>query len=906
MHGEISKTPWAEQAQSLLDSLGVDRKKGLSAGDIGSRREKYGRNELGRQKRRSAWLILFDQFKNLVIIILAVAGVVSVILGQHVEAAAIVAAILVNTVIGFVTELKAVRSMDALRKLSRVETRVKRDGKVKDIGAVELVVGDIVPLEAGDIIPADIRLLEANKLQTDESALTGESEPVLKDVEQKPEETELPERTCMVYKGTSASRGSGEGIVVAVGRKTELGQIQKMVEEAEDETTPLEKRLDHLAYRLIWVVLGLSVMIALIGIVSNRDLTLMIKSAIALAVAAIPEGLPIVATVAMARGMIIMARRNALVNKLASVETLGATSVIGADKTGTLTENRMTLRTLVLTANNLRFQRKKDSTEWKLSDNGKSEISESDEKRLHEAIRIGVLCNNAVLSDNSKDDDEQSDDGSGDPMETALLAAGRDLGMRRDELLESMPEEREEAFDPDTMMMATFHRTENAYLVAVKGAPHAVLGSCNRVISNGDSAELSDDDRQWWEEKNDELANDGLRVLAVASKEVNDTDIDPYSDLTLVGLVGLLDPARQDVAEAIAQCRDAGVRVVMMTGDQPGTACKIARDIKLVEDGSDEVSDEVIVGKEIAEDEDTGKQQREEIRRASIFARVTPRQKLMIIDTHRNHGAVVAMTGDGVNDAPALKKADIGVAMGKRGTQVAKQAADMILRDDAFPTIVIAVRQGRIIFENIRKFVVYLLSGNVSEILAVATASMVNLPLPLLPLQILFLNLILDVFPALALGMGSGDPTIMKRPPRPSSESVLTTAHWAAISIYGLIIASVVLGSLVLAMTWLDMNPENAVTISFLTLSFSRLWHVFNMRDNRSNIFVNEISINPHVWGALGVCLLIIVGATYVPILAEILSLTSPSIDGWLLALAASVVPLIVGQILKIFGIVRV
>lgn len=885
MTNEKLQKTWSLKTEEILDALQVDREKGLLSDGVKQRRGQYGRNILKQQKPRSALSLLLDQFKSFVIILLAAAGIVSFVLGHRVEAIAVLAAILVNTVIGFFTEFKAVRSMDALRKLSRVATRVRRDGSVREISAEELVVGDIVPLEAGDIIPADLRLLEANKLQVNESPLTGESEPVTKETEPKPEETSLAERACMAFKGTSTTRGSGEGIVVAVGKSTELGQIQTMVEEAEDETTPLEKRLNRLAHRLIWVVIGLTAVVGVVGMISGKNTAIMIKSAIALAVAAIPEGLPIVATVALARGMLNMARRNALVNKLASVETLGATSIIGADKTGTLTENRMTVRKLLLGS---------EGTAYKLDD-VESQNSLEDNSLLAEAVRIGVLCNNASLSE-----DTAEADGSGDPMEVALLAAGRRVGIERKKLLEELQEKKEVAFNPDTKMMATIHKQDDNFLFAVKGAPGAVVDVCSHIVTTDGPSELSEHDRKKWLERNDELANDGLRVLALAKKESSNKDEEPYEDLTLIGLVGLLDPAREDVPEAIAKCNEAGIRVIMITGDQPGTARKIAADIGLADD------DEVFHGRDLGDEEEIDDEKRERIRKASIFARVTPRQKLTIIKTHRDHGAVVAMTGDGVNDAPALKQADIGIAMGKRGTQVAKQAADMILQDDAFPTILVAVRQGRVIFENIRKFVVYLLSGNVAEILAVAAASMTAWPLPLLPLQILFLNLVLDVFPALALGVGQGDPHIMRRSPRPSGESVLTTVHWAAITIYGVVIAMSVLAALWMALHWLNLPPDQAVTISFLSLSFSRMWHVFNMRDKGSSMLNNEITRNKFVWAALGLCLILIVGATQVSLLAGVLSLVSPGVDGWALAVAASLVPLVVGQFMKKLAIIKV
>ncbi|MBD3401416.1 HAD-IC family P-type ATPase [candidate division GN15 bacterium] len=878
---------WSESVDDVLSRLDVDPEQGLSESECERRRRTHGRNRLRESERRSTWEILVDQFKSIIIGLLAAAAILSAAFDQAVEAVAIAIAIALNTAIGFFTEMRAVRSMDALREMGRVSARVRRDGKERDIPADELVPGDVVIIGEGDVVTADIRLLEAAKLQANESALTGESVPVTKQVEPVDADASIGERTCALFKGTAITSGSGYGVVAATGMHTELGRISELVEEAESEQTPIERRLDRLGRSLIWVTLGLTAIVAVLGILRGRDTLLMIETAVALAVAAVPEGLPIVATIALARGMLRMARRNALINRLGSVETLGTTSIICTDKTGTLTENRMTLRQINLQFAEHRFEGSDDSKE-----SGEESKEEDAQNTLHEALKIGVLCNNASLHD--KDDDDNEEQGTGDPMELALLVAGRDAGLERKQLLDEMPEEREEAFDRETKMMATFHETESGFFEAVKGAPEAVLQASSKIVTKDGEEELTDDGRSEWTEKNDNLAADGLRVLAVARRTVESTDIDPYQDLVFIGLIGLLDPAREDIPEALERCRHAGIRVIMVTGDQPATAVKIADDIGLVRDHDLTA----MTGDEIPDDEEQGDKER--ILATNIFARVSPRQKLTLIGAHQHNGSIVAMTGDGVNDAPALKKADIGIAMGRRGTQVAREAADMVLKDDAFATIVAAVAHGRVIFDNIRNFVLYLLSGNVAEIIAVAAASVSGSPLPLLPLQILFLNFVLDVFPALALGMGEGAPEIMDRPPRSTDEPILARQHWAFIGGFGAVIAVAILLALYVAMSWLGMPHSQAVTVSFLTLSFSRLLHIFNMRDTDSHPLFNEITRNRYVWLALLICLGLLLGAVYMPGISDVLSLQPPGVDGWLTVVVLSLFPLLVGQVYKL------
>ena len=898
-HSANGGAPWARSSQEVIEGLNVSVDQGLSAAEVKERRERYGRNRLRDTETRSAWDILIEQFKSVIVALLATAAVLSFAFGELIEGVAIAVVILINAAIGFVTELRAVRSMEALQELSQVSAKVRRDGQVKEIPAEEIVPGDVVLVDGGDIVTADLRLFEASKLQANESALTGESTPVGKRTEPLAEDVPIAERASMLFKGTAVTRGAGKGVVVATGMETELGHISSLVEEAEEEITPLEKRLGQLGQRLIWVTLGIAALVAVAGVVAGREILLMIRSAIALAVASVPEGLPIVATVALARGMWAMRERNAVVNRLSAVETLGSTNVILTDKTGTLTENRMTVTRLALpsvedTASQIDVSGEGLKLEGRFSRDG-HEVDPDEDEILRRALEVGVLCNNASLTDNDEDDELSA---VGEPTEVALLVAGAKAGIRREELVEAMPEVREVAFDPEIKMMATFHERREGnggYRVAVKGALEPVIEASTHVLTADGKRELTDDERQAWIEQNHEMAEQGLRVIAMATKTVDSSESEPYEGLTFLGLDALLDPPRSEVRDAIKAAQGAGVKVVMITGDQSATARNVAQAVGLVDDGDAEV----IYGGALRDIKGMGEDELKRLLEAPIFARVSPEQKLDLIAAHQESGAIVAMTGDGVNDAPALKKAEIGVAMGQRGTQVAKEAADMVLKDDAFSTIVVAIEQGRAIFNNIRKFVLYLLSCNVGEIMIVGLASLFNAPLPILPLQILFLNLVTDVFPALALGVGEGDPHLMERPPRDPEEPILTRQHWLSIVGYSAVITVAVLGALALAMLWLGMEQSEAVTVSFLTLAFAQLWHVFNMRDRDSGFIRNDITQNRWVWGALALCSGLLLLAVYVPGLANLMKVRNPGVEGWGLILGMSFVPWAVGQILK-------
>jgi Ca2+-transporting ATPase len=883
--------PWSRPFEDILGDLGVSADTGLDGAEVPKRLQRYGPNSLKEFKCVSPWVILTSQFKSLIVALLVAAAAVSFAFSEIVEGFAILVVIVLNAAIGYLTELRAVRSMEALRKLGTVTSKVRREGQLQEIPAEELVPGDIVVVEGGDIITADLRLIEASKLQSDESSLTGESVPVSKAVEPLEEDVPLAGRASMLFKGTSVTRGAGVGVVVATGMGTELGQIASLVEEAEEEATPLEDRLNQLGRRLIYATLIIAAIVAAGGILRGKEIFLMIETSIALAVAAIPEGLPIVATIALARGMRRMAQRNALINRLSAVETLGATNVICTDKTGTLTENRMTVMRIVNESGEIAVSGETAEKERSFTRNGES-IDPQDDSMLRDILEVGVLCNNASLQHEESDGETT---GVGDPLEVALLEVGAKGELDRDALLDRLPQAGEEAFDSDVKMMATYHEDRGHYLFAIKGAPEAVLKVCSHILTESDERKMTDGDRKRWSEHNERMADEGLRVLALARKAAETIESQPYEGLTFLGLYGLLDPPRGDIRGAIDLCQEAGVKLIMVTGDQPITARNIASAVGLTD--SDE--DEVMLGQDLKSIDELSESELQRIVRVPIFARVSPKQKLDLIDIHQSSGSIVAMTGDGVNDAPALKKADIGIAMGLRGTQVAREAADMVLRDDAFSTIVAAVEQGRIIFDNIRRFVFYLISCNVSEIMTVFLASLMNAPLPILPLQILFLNLVTDVFPALALGFGEGDPAVMKRLPRDSKEPILTRRHWISIAGYGLMITLSVLGALWLALTWLGLEKQQAVTVSFMTLAFAQMWHVFNMRDRGSGFLRNDITRNPFVLSSLGFCTCLLLAGVYIPGLAAVLKVADPGMRGWMLVGGMSLLPWVIGQILK-------
>ncbi len=869
---------FAMSAAEVLAQLEVDQQKGLTGQQVRRRREQYGRNELQEETRPNPWLIMFNQFRSIVILILLAAAAFALATARWPEGLALLAVTMVNTAIGFFTEYKAARSMLALRQLREQCTLVRRQGKEQKIAIREIVPGDIVLLATEDLVPADLRMLSSSNVRVNEAALTGESMPVDKTAEPVAAEAPLHARSCMFYKGTTIEEGKLEGVVTATGLATELGRIAQLTADAKKKAPPLQQRLDTLGRRLAWITLAIAAVVGAAGLAVGREAVVMIETSIALGIAAIPEGLPIVATIALARGMWLMAHHNALVNRLTAVETLGATSIIFTDKTGTLTENKMAVRELVTPLASCRLNGNPDQP----SENCGVESS------VERLLKIGILCSNA-------EPQEEGKGYTGDPTEVALLEAAAGRGLRRDKLLEKMVEEREEPFDSKTMMMATFHRPAAKmaggaeYYVAVKGAPQPVLQACRYILTDAGAELLSDAQRKEWHEKAKGFAARGLRLLMFADKEVDDIRRDPYENLCFIGLIAMEDPPRSDVRQAIEQCQSAGIRVVMVTGDRADTGSAIGERVGLDSDPK------TILGENLSEPDTLSAREREQMEDISIFARVTPEQKFNLVALAQEDGQIVAMTGDGVNDTPALKQADIGIAMGRRGTDAAKQVADMVLRDDNFSTIVAAVREGRIIFANIRKSVIFMLCTNIAEVLAVTLASVAGLPIPLNPMQILYLNVLTDVFPALALGVGRGSADVMKLPPRRAEESVLTGHHWLAIGGWSVIIGANVLGALLIALYYLDFTVQRSVTISFLSLALAKLWFVVNLRDRNMTIFSNDVIGNRWMWGAWGLCLLLLLGAVYWRPLAHLLDIIPPGYAGWAVIVVLSMIPALLG-----------
>ncbi|MGB8222490.1 MAG: cation-transporting P-type ATPase [Polyangiales bacterium] len=882
--------PWSVEHERVLQALDVLESDGISSAEAALRQERFGQNILS-EFRPTSWLtILVRQLRSFVVYLLVAGAALSFGLGDRLEGFAIVAVIVINTLIGFITELRAVRSTEALRELGSTETTVRRGGVVQRVPAQNLVPGDIVLFEGGDVVTADVRLITASRLQVNESMLTGESVPVEKCIDVLPVETVIADRGNMLFKGTAVTKGSAEGVVASTGMNTELGRITALVQKEPDKKTPLEKRIDALGKVMGWLCIGLVTIIGILGSLSGKEVTEVVKTAIALAVATVPEGLPIVATLALARGVLRMARRNALVEQLSAVETLGSTSVILTDKTGTLTENKMQVTSVVVPGRSAN-----DPTVVAFPMSGEPVETHDHVSRL---VLASALCNDASIATDESGREVQV----GDPMELALLLAAREIGFDQDEVLRDEPRVATEAFDSDIKMMATHHRPGDQTRVIVKGAPEAVFGACVAVRTTDGEQPLDDSTLTVWRTENHRIASDGLRMLAVAERLGETQADDPYRDLTLLGLVALSDPPRSEVVEAIEQCHRAGVDVVMVTGDQAPTAEHVAAAVRLIGDGHE---GHAVTGGELQALLDGGEEGAATLRGTHVFARTDPEQKLRLIEFFQGDGETVAMIGDGVNDAPALRRSDIGVAMGKRGTQVAREASDMILQDDRFATIVVAIRQGRIIFRNIRTFVFYLLSCNLSEIFTVGVASAINAPLPILPMQILFLNLVTDVFPALALGVGESGPYIMDHPPRPKTEALLTRRHWARLLGYGVVMSAAVLAGFAISMRVFEMDVKRAVTVSFLILMGAQVGHVFNMVSPRSGFVFNEVTRNPWIWAAVVLCLGLLVAAVYVPILSEVLGTEEPGPAGWMLVLSLSLAPVLVGQTLRVISQIR-
>lgn len=865
---KLSHTPHSLNGDEVLVALGTNNSNGLSATEAELRLKLYGTNKIGEKKRKNPIVIFLAQFKSPIVWLLVFAAGLSFYFKEWMDGVAILVVIIINALIGFYMEFQAERSMNALKRLSSIPAKVIRSGHLIEINAETIVPGDVVYIEAGDMIPADGRIFAASQLQINESALTGESIPVEKQIAKLPENTILADKINMAFKGTYSTKGNGYIAITSTGIETELGQIAKLVHSSDQAATPLEKKLQKFTKTLIWITVGLVVVIFIAGLLNGQKWLEMLETSIALAVAAIPEGLPIVATMALAQGMIKMAKYNVIVKKLSAVETLGGTNVICTDKTGTLTQNRIEV-SKVITAN-------------------------GDEMALDTLFRIAILCNTAEL---------QIDDSNvieiGDPLETGLLKYAQKNNINISDYRIQFPKLKEEPFSSETKIMATLHKTGSDLTAYAKGAAEELLNRCSHIHLKNGIVELNSENKEIWLRTAEELANSGLRVIGAAYKPVADEQSDITQKLIFEGLFGMIDPPREEVYAAIQECKSAGIEIVMITGDHPATAKNIATKLGIVNGDHPKV----LLGKEMPNYESLTEQEKSEWSSTHVFARVSPKQKLDLVSVLQEKKNIVGMTGDGVNDAPALKKADIGIAMGLRGTQVSQEVADMILKDDSFTSIVRAIKQGRTIFDNIRKFVIYLLSCNLSELVVIATASILNLHFQLFPLQILFINLITDVLPALALGVTMSSPDIMLRPPRNVFETIIDKKRWGAIIFYSIVLGAMSIGAVFFSHltihkteTW---NPELCNNILFFTLIFSQLLHVFNMGNSNSSFFKSEVIKNKYIWWALAVSVVIIIAFYAILPVRKVLSLYQMSLFDWLIAIGASLLSMIIIQIGK-------
>lgn len=852
--------------EETLQALGVDPKRGLSAGECQRRRARYGRNELQAAKRRGVLLRFFSQFQDLMVLILLAAAGVSFAVswargdGEYVDSLIILAIVVVNALIGTIQELRADKAIEALKKLSSPHAQVLRDGRRQRVESWELVPGDIVILQAGDLVPADLRLLRSVELKAEESALTGESVPAEKDGEARcPANAPLGERRNMAFASTGVASGAGVGVVTATGMDTAMGRIARMLESEKAPQTPLQLRLKQTGKVLgIGVVLICGV-IFLLGLLQRMEPLEMFMIAISLGVAAIPEGLTAVVTIVLAMGIKRMAQKRAIVRYLPAVETLGSTQVICSDKTGTLTQNKMT----VAVFSGPRGEERLESSAAQF------------------ALELATLCNNSQVVGNAL---------IGDPTETAFPRACR---RGKGELEQAFPRVGEIPFTSARKMMTTAHRlAEGGYRIISKGAPDVLIARCTGMLQGSEVRPLSGAMKAKLLSDNTALAERALRVLAVAYKDVDrvpSDDRETESSLVFCGLIAMEDPPRPGVKEAVAQCRQAGILPVMITGDHAATALAIGRRL-----GMADRSSQVMTGREL--DRLTDQELSQRVFDYRIFARVSPEHKVKIVKAFQQRGRVVAMTGDGVNDAPALKSADIGCAMGKNGTEVAQSAADMVLTDDNFSTIVAAVREGRGIYQNIRKTIHFLLSCNIGEILVVFAAFLLRVPTPLLAIQLLWVNLVTDSFPALALGVDPIQRDVMNAPPHRRDEGIFAGGMGFSVAVEGCLVGALALLAYTIGRVFFDADPANPVTgrtMAFCVLSLSQLVHSFNMRSEHS-VFRLGIFSNRKLVAACGLCAFLMVSVVLFPPLAALFKTTALTGFQWLLVAVLSLCPLLV------------
>ena len=847
--------------------------KGLSDSEAKTRLEKNGLNELVKEKQESIFKIIFRQLNDAMIIILFIASLISFVLDQTAEGIVILVIIVINTVISVVEEKKANTALEALKKMNSPIARVLREDEESIIEAKELVIGDIVLLEAGSVVPADLRLIESYNLKIDESSLTGESVAAMKNADEVlDEKTPLADCSNMAYSSTFISYGTGMGVVVATGMKTQIGKIAKMLNQTDELTTPLKQKLNSVGKTLSVVGLIISLFIFIIGILYGNDVVTILMLAISLAISVIPEGLPATATIIMALGVQRMAEKNALIRKLPAVETLGSTTVICSDKTGTLTQNKMTV------------------VKYAMYDefvNGKvKSIDEFDGNQ--DMIYASCLCNNSNL------DPYNEDQIIGDPTEGAFILLAKKLGINQNELEDKYPKVFEQPFDSKRKMMSTIHNVDGVNIVYTKGGIDEILSKSSKIIVKGKQKKLTDELKKQIIDLCLNMSDEALRVLGFAKKEIkkipSDQKNDIEHDLTFIGVFGMIDPVREEVIGAIKTCHQAGIKIVMITGDHKQTARAIGKQLGIYED-----KDNIISGEEL--NNLSEKELIELTEKTTIFARVSPEDKLKIVNAFKSKGEVVAMTGDGVNDAPALKTADIGITMGKTGTDVSKDAADMILLDDNFTTIELAIREGRRIYSNIQKVIQYLLAGNISEVLVIFVATILNLGAPIYAVHILLINLITDTIPALALGVDPENKDVMKRKPIKSGTFFEKGLVFRVI-FYGILIASITLFTYVYGLRY---SNSIAVTMAFSVLAISQIVHALNQHSAVMSVFSKDHPKNKYLYGAMIISVLILMIIIFVKPLADFFHIYPLTLNQWMLVILVSLIPLIVVEIFKWF-----
>jgi Ca2+-transporting ATPase len=885
----------------VAKELSVTMDYGLTMDQANERIKKYGYNELKEKKKETLFQKILDQLKDYLVIILIVASIISAFIGEIADAIVIIAIVIVNAVLGVVQEGKAEKSLEALKKMSAPNARVMRNGRIETIPARQLVPGDVISIETGDILPADIRIIESSNLKIDEASLTGESVAVEKSGQKVLKgKAGIGDRVNMGYTSTIVTYGHGKGAVIATGQNTEIGKIAGKIQDIDNEETPLQRNLSQLGKWLGTICLAVCAVVFAVGMLRGGSVLKMFMESVSLAVAAIPEGLPAVVTIVLALGMNRMVKRNAIVRKLVAVETLGCVDVICSDKTGTLTQNEMTVTRIYSGKKQLKVTGQGYDPTGEFIGKSNNEFDPSKDEDFKMLLSIGLLCNDATLD--KRDDNSWSI--MGDPTEGSLIVTAEKAGYDSKEANKKYPRIDEIPFDSGRKMMTTFHNGFKEGVVSfTKGAPDIVLKRCTKMVADGQVIDLTDEMRKEINEANSSFAKAALRVLAFAYREFATLPDDKSSgnienNMIFVGLMGMIDPARVEAKPAIEKCRNAGIKPVMITGDYKDTAVAIAKELKLMGEG-----DGVLTGQELENMSDEELQKKVET--TSVYARVSPEHKVRIVDALEKNGHIVSMTGDGVNDAMALKKANIGVAMGITGTDVAKETSDMILTDDNFASIVSAVEEGRIIYSNIRKFVYFLLSCNVAEILIIFLSILIGNPMPLTPIQLLWLNLVTDSFPALALGTEKGEPDIMDMKPRKSTEPILNKQMIVNIVIQSIVLTFSVLSIYSFALGKYpdfraDMqHMDYARTYAFTVLVCAELVMSYTSRSERYNVFKLGLFSNKVLNKAFLLSFALMAVVVYVPFLRPIFGTIFLHPFDLAVILIPCILPFISGELIK-------